>query len=429
MKAKIVVVIVAVLGAGLFVGNLVLGNSLGIKLKNHLEVALQQGPYPKEISIEEVTVNPLLSKIKLKGVKLVDRKHLQEFSSLLIEVDMPYQEALRLVNSKQVEEIQSFRLKAHDLQVLSTPSKGRINISETVVDFDGQLTREDIDQLDLKFPSTKQNIILSVKDLKLTAHDLFAQLGIPQDQQALWSTVDKGVLSIEYLPNQKKLVFNDVTLQSTLFSYESEGAWEYSGDGFESAKLIAVDADTEFKLLPDKLEWGRAEKTGRFSLAKMNGSFKGNMAYDSDKKMIGTRSDNEFSFVMEDLSVRYAGRKKTEMDTKSLLLGVSLNEIVINKLLINSTIKSDELVIKDVRLESSLLNASLEGVVKLNPLNLNFSQIENAKLRVNILDSGLEGRVATIEMMMGRAFPREGNTIALNIYGSLGKPKVQGLPF
>lgn len=429
MKAKLIVVIGAVLVSALFVGNLVLGNSLAVKLKNQLELALNKGDSPKNVSIEEVSVNPLFSKIILKGVKVVDQQHQQALSSPLIEVDMPYQEALRLAQSKKVEEIKSFRLIAHNLELLSTPSNDRINIGETVVDFDGHLTRADINQLDHHFPSKKQNITLSVKDLKLTADKLYSHLGISQAQLKQWSTLAKGVFSIEFLPNKKELVFKDVRLNSSLFTYQSAGIWKYSGDGFKQAKITAVDADTEFKSLPNKLEWGRAEESGRFRLAKMEGSFNGNMAYDSDKKMIGTRSDNEFSFVMEDLSVRYAGRKKAEMDTKSILLGVSLNEIVINKLLLNSKIKNDELIIKNTRLESSILNASLEGVVKLNPLNPNFSQIKNAKLLINIHDSGLEGRVSTIEMMMGRTLPREGNAIALQIYGSLNKPKVHGLPF
>jgi len=427
MKAKFIVVIGAVLVSALFVGNWVLGNNLAVKLKNQLELSLNKGDSPKDISIEKVSVNPLFSEIKLKGVKVFDQQH--AITSPLIEVDMPYQEAMRLAKSKKVEEIKSFRLKAHDLELLSRPSNDRINISETVVDFDGHLTRADIKQLDQHFPSKKQNITLSVRDLKLTAHELFTRLGISQDQLEQWSTVDKGVFSIEFSPNKKELVFKDVRLKSSLFTYQSAGVWKYSGDGFKQAKITAVDADTEFKSLPNKLEWGRAEESGRFRLAKMEGSFKGNMEYDSDKKMIGTRSDNAFSFVMEDLSVRYAGRKKAEMDTKSILLGVSLNEIVINKLHLNSTIRNDELIIKDTRLESSLLNASLDGVVKLNPLNPDFSQIKNAKLVINILDSGLEGRVSTIEMMMGRALPREGNAIALQIYGSLNKPKVHGLPF
>ncbi|MBI9064712.1 MAG: hypothetical protein JEZ14_22190 [Marinilabiliaceae bacterium] len=429
MKAKLIVVIGAVLVSALFVGNLVLGNSLAVKLKNQLELSLNKGDSPKNVSIEEVSVSPLFSKIKLKGLKVVDQQHQQALSSPLIEVDMPYQEALRLANSKKVEEIKSFRLKVHDLELLSIPSNNRITIDESVVDFDGHLTRADINQLDQHFPSKKQHITVSVNDLKLTACELYTYLGISQDQLQQWSTLTQGAFSIEFLPNKKELVFKDVVLKSSLFTYQSAGLWKYSGDGFKQAKLTVVDADTEFKLLPDKLEWGRADKTGRFSLAKMEGSFKGNMEYDSHKKMIGTRSDNEFSFAMDDLSVRYAGRKKAEMDTRSILLGVSLNEIVIYKLRLNSKIKNDELIIKDTRLESSLLNASLEGVVKLNPLNLNFSQIKNAKLLIDIHDSGLEGRVSTIEMMMGRALPREGNTIALQIYGSLNKPKVHGLPF
>ncbi|TAJ08665.1 hypothetical protein DMA11_21120 [Marinilabiliaceae bacterium JC017] len=428
-RNKFILGAVVLLVMGLFVGNWVYGNSVAKKMDRQLQLKLANANLPVSFTYEDLTVNPLFSKVKLQAVAVTDPKSQTTLTCEGLDIDIPYDDALELAQSNKFEELKAFKLMMDNVAVKASAGQGEVSFGDVVIDFDGYLTKADIEQMDEVFPEEDQHLTLSFSDMKVQAAEIYRAYGFTPEQADQFSTIDKALFSFAFRPGKNKLEIEEVSVSSPILAYQMSAQVDYSGTGLEHFRANNVDVAYDCGMVPSSLEWGNPSQTGRFSLANLKASFDGSVSYNKEKGFAPNMGDSEFSFLLEGLKAEFTGRKKAELEAQAALLGIGLDELRVDKFAFNSSVADNRLTIKDTELETSLLKAYLSADVQMDSQNPDNSVINEAKLVIKDLTPELDARIGDLEIMFNKKIPREGSDIVLEITGSINKPVIKGLAF
>ena len=418
------------LTAGLLIGNRIYGNLLSKKIEEqikeqvdkHFELAGQR----VDVKFDKVNVNPLFSKIKVNGLAVNTKDGRELVRSKQIELNMSYSELMRLLKSKKNDEIRSFRIKLNEFAVYVKEADDQLLINDLTLDFKGRLTQKMIKNINSAFPDEKQAVKLLVENMSFAEASRMHTLGFTTAQIARFNQIDKLSMDFTFNPDKKVLVLDDLQVYSPLISYKSKGHISYSGDGIDGMTPTQFASSIDLKLDNKGVTWGDPKLTGRYSLNKLLVQMDGIVDYKEGVQIIKSQNSK---ILMEDFKLEYAGSKKAQMEAKTALLGIKMDELAVERLAIQSTLKDGRLSIKDTELKSSFFDADFNAIIKLDAINRNDAEIVEGKLVLSQLMPALQSGLSTFELMSGQSLPRKGNDIILEMSGPVSRPKIKGFRY
>ncbi|MCT4643414.1 MAG: hypothetical protein N4A74_00400, partial [Carboxylicivirga sp.] len=399
MNRKLLLIIV-ILIMGVIAGNWIYGNILAKKIEASLEERVKLLSEDWQLEVDKIKVNPLLSKLQFKGlvVKTVDGKDVAEVQEMVL--DMPYHEAMRLLKSKQFDEIKSLKLKCSELAVFMEAAGDKLLAEELIIDFEGHLTKKDIENLDTKFPDTKQELSIDATELSLAQTPWMNNLGFTPEQIEDYNQMEELSMHIVFDPKKQEIELEDFHMYSPLLSLTSNGKLNYAGEGIEGMETLKTQSSFNCQLNKGGISWGDPETTGKFSLGNFHIKTDGVVAYQDEIPMVESQTA---SFLIEDLKVEYSGNKKDQLQAQTALLGIDVNNLELEKLALNSNLRDQKLIISDSEIKSSLLDATLKAELEINAMAPQTSQIKKGKLVVSKLQPGLQNALSTFELMTGQS--------------------------
>ncbi len=423
MKKKLLIIIV-LLGLVL-VGNWVYGNVLAHKIEDRLLHLAKSMDDELLIEFDEVHVNPLLSKLQLRGLTISKMDGRKLATGQTVILDMPYREAIRLVNRKHIDELKSLKLKVEQLQVYVL-GEDKLVVDNLQITFSGQLSKEDIHTIQTAFPDEKQRLRIQAKGVEFSQTPWMDALGFTKEQIASINHFDQLLVDCQLLPQQSQLELMKFQLNSDFIDCQSNGVLNYRGEGLKNTKVEKSESSFKLYLKEKGLTWGDAETTGRFSLDKLDIESDAVVVYHDSVPSVESQKSH---ILLENLTLEYAGKKQAQLEAQTALLGLKMDKITVSRLAINSNLVDNRLTITDSELQSSVMNIDLNAKVNISPDAPSASQIEAATLILSNLAPGIQNGLATFELMTMQSLPRKGNDIVLEMSGALARPNIKGLRY
>lgn len=429
MKVKIIAGVVVLLFVSIFVGNWIVGNKVAEEIDAELRDKISKMDLPLLLTYSDIGVNPLLSKVNIKTISISDDRRTGKLNCDDIAIKISYGDALELIKSNKLENIKSFQitLKTPSFQEFSTNSE--ISFDDITFDFDGHITKKMIMEIEQDFPKEKQHLELSFSNLKFDFPEIFRELMLTSDLQNQISKVDNANISLSYLPDSKELLIENLSISTPIISLQYFGRIKYNGNNPTNYRPSQFDIETNISITPSNLEWGDPGETGRFSFSKISTSGKTSLKLTNGGFLEEQIPQGEFSFLIEGLSAEFSGRLKRSLEIEDLgqILGVSFDEIEIEKFAISMKMENSRFTISNAELVTPLGNATLTADLLFDERNPENSIINNGKLVISNLSSDLELTVTKFEKEMRQSLPRIDKDIVLEFSGILGNPKVKGL--
>lgn len=418
MKTKIVLPIVIVFIAAVFVANGIYGNKIAKEIDIQLKAKIAKNELPVSIVYSEVKVNPLFSKVNIASVSVSDLETNVIFKCKQLDIDIPYDEALRLAESTEFEEIYSLKL---DFVEPEFEGSGiLVELKDLKIDFDGHLRKADFENLQSQFPDKKQELKFSFSDLKMQLPEGTLKVHPFSDLQDQFTAFDNGSYSMVFNPEEKEIKVKQFTIESPVISYKGNTTFSYAGNGLNDfkPKTAAVKADLLFE--PKDFEWeDKKGGKGEFSLAKL--SFKTNSQVSFDSKSF---PQGEMKLNIERLKINLEDQKKG-----GSMLNLSINNLDLEKLELNYLMTDKKLSITNSQIKSSLIDATVFADVAMDSSNPTNSEINKAQVKVSSLSPDLEKMLNGFEQQMGKELPREDGVIVLDLSGKLARPTIKGFEF
>jgi len=426
MQKKIIGGIVPLMLIGLFIGNWVYGAMLSKKIETQLIKRLELVNDRVEVRYGNIGVNPLFSKIKVDGFVITSKTESQIIKGKHLELNMSYSEALGLITSKTLEEVKSFRVNLRELEVYAEETNDKLMVNEIMLDFDGYLTKLDLSNIHNAFPVKKQVVRLVAADISLAQSPWAKTLGLTDQQVTDFNKIDKVTVDVLFNPNKKVLDVRNFSFLSPIVTLQSKASLSYTGDGVKGMRPKQTLSEIDLKLNKNGAEWGDAESTGRFSLQNLLVQLEAIVKYEEGVPHLSAQKS---SVLLEDFKVIYAGQKKAQLEARTALIGLKMDEIDIKRFALESALEDDNLVVKNAQLRSSLVNADLDAIIKLDVADYKASEIVKGKLVISQLLENLKNGLVTFEMMTGQTIPRDGDDIILEMSGRVGRPTIKGLKY
>lgn len=422
MKTKIFAGFIVLLVVAVFVGNHILGNKIANEIDVQLKTNIEKNELPVSIDYTEVKVDPLFTSVKLVGVSIAAPEEAGTFKSKEIEIDIPYKEALRLAGSTEFEELKSFAIKFVNPEFVGLELELMVKLDELTIDFDGHLTKENLENLQNKFPDEKQELTFSFSGLKIDLPEEYAKIPLLSELQKQFSELDKGSYTLAYLPEKKEVNIKEFSITSPIISYNGNSSLSYKGSGFNDFKPQNAHVQSELILKPDNFEWEDENGKGEFSLGKL--AFKTNMHVNLDNK---TLPEGEMSIDVQKLKINYGDENQNSGGGSPL--NMTFNNVDMEKLEFHYKLEDEVLSITDTEIKSSILDAIIFANVQIDPSNPVNSTITDAKIEVGKMSSDLETMIAGFEQQMGKELPRTNGKIILELSGKIASPKIKGFEY
>jgi len=426
MKHKVLITALIIILTGVFVGNWVYGTVLSKKIEKQLISLFQTVDAKHQLEFNKVKVNPLLSKLQIKGFTISTLQGQEVISGQELILDMPYSEVMRLLNDKKVEELKSLKLKVADLSVYVEGANDSLLVNQLLIDFDGHLLKADIENIQNQFPESKQELMLQAKGLRFAQTPWMNNLGFTEDQIKEFNWVEELKVDLSFNPNKQEFKVADLHMLSPLMNCVSEGTVKYAGNGLANVKTTSVNSAFKLELNNNGIEWGDPSTTGRFAIDKLMIDTESAVSYAGSSPVIQSQASD---VLLENFSVEFSGDKKAQLEASAALLGLKLDKVNIKRLSIQSNMENNAFVIKNTELKSSLLNAELDARIQMNEQAPGASQIEYGTLIISDLVPGLQNALSTFELVTGQSLPRKGKAIVLEMSGAVSRPNIKGLKY
>ncbi len=419
MKTKIILPLIVVLFVAVLVVNGIYGARIAKEIDANLKSMIAENELPAEISYSKVKVNPLFSKVKIAEVSFSAPDESGSFKCESVDIDVPYKEVLRWTESEELEEIKSFKITLVKPQLNGREAGVSVEFSDLVVDFDGELSKADFENLAVQFPDKKQRIELSFSDLKVKFSGNVVRTPLISQLQEQFSNIEKGSYTLVYNPDSKEINVPEFLIESPVISYKGHALFKYDGNNASEFKPKALETETAMRLEPKRFKWEDENGgKGEFQLDKL--VFNTNTSISFDNRSF---PQGDMNIDVKNLIINYDGGNTNRGNS---MMNLSFKDLDIKSLKFNYHLDKEKLSITDSRIESSLLEADIYAEADIDDSNLANSTINEAKITVHKLGPDLEKLVSALEMQMGKELPRENGAIVLELSGKLLRPTIKG---
>lgn len=421
MKAKITLSLLIVLIAAVFVGNSIVGNKMAGEIDTKLKERIAENKLPVAIDYARVKVNPLFSQVKISDISVGALNHEATFKCEMVDVDIPYKEVKRWLESTEFEEIHSLKIKLVKPLVSGEDENVVVAFDDVVVDFDGQLSKEDFENMETKFPPEKQELQLSFSGLKVKLPEsTFSTPPLSQLQEQL-TGIDAGSWELVYNPDSKEIDIREFSIKSPIISYKGRATFNYEGEGANDFEPRTAAMESHLRLEPKQFEWEDENGgKGEFQLDKLVFNTNSTISFDQQ-----TFPQGDMDFEIVNLKIHY----DNPSNQGGSMINFSLKNLEIDHFNFSYHLDNEKLRITDSRIKSSLLEADINADVDMDLSNPANSTIKEAKVTVKNLAPDLEKLLNGFEQQMGKELPRENGAIVMELSGNLAHPTIKGFEF
>ena len=421
MKAKIFVPLIFTLVVTFFTGNWIYGNISAKKL----DLYLQQFPDTSRPQYTELKVNPLCSKITFKNFSLVYPNSKYKIESDVLDVKIKHREAMEISKTQRVDKLTDLVLDFKNAK-LSEYDQLIFTGENVKIDFDGVMSRQKYQEINVKFPDEKQQLSLKIEDGAWLQHNV---------KNDWFTSFLIGSNKIEYANIQILLDQANHTLAVEKFKINTEALQmegnakvNYAGQGLND--FVASQINMRYDLSSDdQLNWGESRAGGKYSLQSFNSAFEGELNMDGNRDVKSSSSKVNFSLNFKDLNIEYDGKSGSGMEAQLMMLGLKQEDLRVNELAFNTHISDGRFIVDNAKLVMPLLVATLNADIKLHGVNMDSTEIETMEMRIANIDPNLLSSLANIERTFGFSIPRDGDDIVLEIKGSLEHPQIKGIHY
>lgn len=419
MKSKIILPLSILLLVAVMLANRIYGNKVAKEIDTQLKAKISQSELPVSVSYSKVKVNPLFSNVKIIGVSISDLKNNGKFQCKSMVFDIPYNEALRLLESTEFEEINSFRVKFVQPELFGKDSVVFATLKDMKVGFEGHLTKADFENLSEHFPDQNQELQFSFSGLKIhMTGDLYNQRTVSEFLNQ-FTEIDKGSYTIVYLSESGELDIQEFSIKSPVLFYKGNATFNFDGRSIHDFMPVRTKMEASLLLHPNDFEWEDKDgNKGKFSMDKLQ--FDSNSTVSFKNKGF---PEGEMKLEVVDLKMNYGGDKNNNGRS---MLNLSFNNLDIQKLDFNYLLNDKKLSITNSQIISSLIEATVFADVDMDQMNPANSTIKEATVRVKKLAPDLEKLLNRFEQQMGKDLPREDGVIVLELSGKLAQPTIKG---
>ncbi|OCL27940.1 hypothetical protein U472_01690 [Orenia metallireducens] len=441
LLGTIVALIVIILGANWYVGNIVED-----RLTESLELKLKKDGIPFDVEYSKVSANPLLSQVTYNQVVMKVKNYKDGYiSSDKIVVKLPYQDSFALAKEDELKELHGLVAQIDNLRIEDRLEDLSADFNDLNIDYKGQLSVEELNDDSAQLLQDKQAIAISFTGFNVKLPKNIRQnLSSPELERKL-TGIDEFILDINYDPDKKEIKINNYKVDAPLFFGEASETIHYSGNNLKDLEITGISGEGNFEFKGDGVEFGDAETTGRYTLGNITTNSKFNSTYKqklirnditNPKDVINVWADSiknigdgEYNFTLGGFKAEFAGRLKERLSYNPIVFmsGIDLNNISLDEITINYKVDNNNINISQGKVNSSIIDIDLTGNLDINRDNLGDSSITTLILRVAKLNDNLKELIRMLEVRMGQEFPREGDDILLDISGTFANPKIEGM--
>ena len=200
------------------------------------------------------------------------------------------------------------------------------------------------------------------------------------------------------------------------------------GDDADSLEWTDATSDFDFEVSPGGIPLVDPEEDVRFSLEhlKVAGSFYYDLDTGDDPFSVGTAS-----VLVEGFRAGFEGNLREELQDSELaeITGLDFDEILVDRFSASYEVDPAMVQLRDMEIRTAHFLAQANGTVILDRPRREAPPIQ-ARLVISDLSPDTEAVIQRLEDEGGRALPREGDDIVLNISGTLDEPRIEGFgPF
>ena len=420
MKAKIVIPALLVLVVSALAGNWIYGNMSAKKIDAFLKHSQDKVP----VEYEEIKVNPLFSKITFKNFyyELPDKSAVIE--SELLVANIKHSEAIEIAQKGKVEKLTKLGLDFNELIIKADEKE--VFVSENfVVDFEGNMNEEKLKNLSEKFPEENQTLVLTIinGEIKNMPNQAFKL----NNNLVNGNVIEKANLKFELKPGDKEISLEDIVVKTATSKMNGEMELDYNGNGFDDLKVLEVELKYDAGSL-GKVDFSD-ENFGAYTMDFFESFVEGRLKLDENGELLIDESSMDVNFEMKDLEFDFAKGIKNNIDASTSMLGINSEDIKITEFVVNSSLKSGKLEIKDTRLILPMLEADLKGNLVFGTNEFEEGEIKDLKMEITNLNPKLSESLQGLASTFGFKIPFDGDDIILEVKGTVKNPQVKGVHY
>ncbi len=429
MKLRTILFIFFGLGVAVVLGNSIAGSVIADRIDEQLKSspALRDSGY--EISYDKLSVNPLLAQILVEGLSVINKFDASKVRAKSLHGSLAYGDLFAYDAAAQTWRLSSLKLDCDSLDLGLSFLPQHYLAEHLTLDFDGMLTQENVG-LDADFPQKKQTLKLKAQNISVN------DASSPQAAKWVFAVVqavsEAKTASGEIIwnPAENKIEMRAIHAESEHMTFDYAGEIEYRGSSpvtYQRQRLSdsfnAVFAEPGVTLTPPH---------GGGSYYAESGTIQGKLSRRFNKSgRIGGLPEGELSAKLENLRIMLPGHVRDRMKQQMLLTILRLNsdEIPVQSADIEYRREGERMTLENTTLALKFFTARLNAIARVDDEVLAASQITQGKLALSQLTGTLKGAIKMYESLSGNKLPRENDAIFFPITGTLGQPKLKGLPF
>lgn len=420
MKSKILAIALLLLVV-VYTGNLIYGNISAKKL----DLYLQKFPDTSRPYYTDLKVNPLCSKITFKNFSLVYPNSNFKIESDVLYVKIKHREAMEISKTQRVDKLTGLGLNFENAK-LSEYDKAIFTGKNVTINFDGDMSHQKYQMMNLNFPDEKQQLSLKIEEGAWVQH--------PTNNNWLTRFLI-GSNKIEYADIQillnheeRTIDVEEIKLNTGALQMEGNAKVNYAGQGF--ADFVPSQLNMKYDVSSiDQINWGERSAGGKYSLQSFNSTFEGELNLDERHDVKSSLSKVNFSLNLKDLNVEYDGESGSGMEAQLMMLGLKPEDLRVDELVFNTQINDGRCIVDNAKLVLPMLEATLKADIKMYGVNMDSTDIKTMEMRIANIEPNLQSSLANFEHTFGFRIPRDGDDILLQIKGSLEHPQIKGIHY
>lgn len=416
MKTKVIIGCIAVIViAVVLVGNWYVGRRVEKAVSLAIYQRMRSGRVPLAINYDDISANPLLGRIKLRSLGVVEESSGTKLLLGSMKLSCKLSDLIAVARKGTQAEFHGLKLGLNDVSVLQGERGKFLSADKVHLRLDGSISSEKLSGGVNGLLNDKRRVRLKIEGADIPAFRS-EHLGRKREYLQFLSTIERAAVDIGFDPVKEELEVYDVELRSPQLELCTKGKLQMSRVETGSPALERLVAEAGLFASP-KGCMGLLPALGlkeKISAAGINLDARVDYRFPSDERVLFPEGKVELS--VEELAVELS------METRRALGLKSLENFAADKIRITAECNDGLLNVGDVSVKSPHANVDGEFRIDLNERDVDHSEIKKARLRVSDISDDLMPFFVLIEKATGRKILK-GNEAELKWAGRLGNPR------
>ncbi len=418
MKLKNIALSILGLGLILLVSNWVYGNVLTKKVDHYLKSNSKLYRQLPSFTYQGIRVHPLRGSVSLENVEVTQGC---SFKAEEVHVYLNHKEARDIARNNNIEQLSYCKIVAENVRCEKDGYD--LFVEKAEIKYDGWIDAKDIK----KTQETNQDLKVKLTHLK-GALDYFCGFENKINWDNKNDVVQSCVFSGSLLPIKNELQIDQFQLYSSLLNISAEATLVNKESFLRGLKLKSAQFDIQLQS-QKYIQYGLENTTGVYAAQGVDQKMKGEILFDEQGDMINDSSAVNVDLSAKGLSIIFDEDTKRLYAGRLAFVGVSLEECTINDLVLQMELHQGKWYVDNSKLISPLLSADINGVIKYDFKKPGQSLIDSSNFVIHNIQPQVKGSIEGIERIFGLHIPRSGDSLVLQLKGSLKQPLVKGIHY